>query len=330
MPPDVVRLLAARRIIDPTPLQMLAIPAVRAHKNVFIGGETGCGKTLAYLLPVVERIKQQEASDAPEARPRYPKAVVLVPSNELAQQTKRVIKGLSSALKVRSQALLQEMKPRLLATMMRVPIDVCIATPGHIVRLLAAKKLRLDDALFLVFDEADTLLDERRGFRHDVLHIAETAAKATGQRVQCVCVAATATTAFATELRRLAACLDGSSENPEAASRFTAVLAPGMHRPVRTLRHRFVRISTGGNSKQQAAERLLKANAGAKCLLFVDRIVASKPLISRLRRSGMQQFSWLSAESASDAASTPPPPPHRIFDVLHGFLSVAVSLLLVL
>lgn len=83
-------------IVKPTAIQALAIPPLLAGKNVFIAAQTGTGKTLAYLLPVLQRLRQFEidAGAAYRRRGQRSRAVIVVPTRELVDQTMHVLGAL--------------------------------------------------------------------------------------------------------------------------------------------------------------------------------------------------------------------------------------------
>ncbi len=81
-------------ITRPTDIQSRAIPIVQAGSNILMAGQTGTGKTLAYLLPLIERLKRDEHAGF-DGRASRPRVVILAPTRELAQQVGRVCKALS-------------------------------------------------------------------------------------------------------------------------------------------------------------------------------------------------------------------------------------------
>ena len=146
----IVEALAARGINEPFPVQEMTIPDALAGRDVCGKAQTGSGKTLAFGIPMIERTEP--------ARPRYPHALVLVPTRELAQQ---VNKELSSIAGKRLATLLAvggvAMDPQIDA--LQRGADVVVATPGRAVDLLRARRMALFDLKMLVLDEADQMLE---------------------------------------------------------------------------------------------------------------------------------------------------------------------------
>ncbi|HHB1558624.1 TPA: DEAD/DEAH box helicase [Vibrio parahaemolyticus] len=143
----------------PTDIQALAIPELLAGKDVLALANTGSGKTLAYGLPLLEKL-----SVNPEQ-----KALILVPTRELAMQVSKVINQVGQALELNAVCLCggvdKEQQQQALAT----NPHILVATTGRLVDL-ANNGLDLSNVHYLVLDEADRLLD--MGFWPDVQNIA--------------------------------------------------------------------------------------------------------------------------------------------------------------
>lgn len=146
--------LAAHGITQPTPVQEKVIPLALERKNIFFESETGTGKTLAFLLPLLTHLLQEERKTT------APRILIVSPTVELASQIKE------------AAAQLQESGQRLFKTLLCVggssikrQIEglkekpaVIIGTPARIIDLANLKKLRLKEIAALVIDEADRQL----------------------------------------------------------------------------------------------------------------------------------------------------------------------------
>eukprot|EP00961_Rhodomonas_salina_P051648 693741-Rhodomonas_salina.2 len=87
--PHLIQALLAHGFTHPTEIQKLAKAAVFSKKDVLLHGQTGCGKTLAYLLPLLHRMKRnEEVSGDSRARPKQPRMIILVPTRELGVQVR--------------------------------------------------------------------------------------------------------------------------------------------------------------------------------------------------------------------------------------------------
>jgi ATP-dependent RNA helicase DeaD len=158
--PEVRAALAAMNITEPTPIQVQALPAMLAGRDVIGQARTGSGKTLAFVLPIVERC---------DPRSRAVQALVVVPTRELAVQVGDVVarlapaRGLKQLLLYGGRSLLPEQKA------LQVGAQIVVGTPGRLLDHLRQGNLSLRDLRILVLDEGDEMLD--RGFAPDVERI---------------------------------------------------------------------------------------------------------------------------------------------------------------
>ena len=148
-------------IATPTPIQAQAIPVLLAGRDLLGRAQTGSGKTLAFALPLLEKLEGDGGSG--------PRALVLTPTRELAQQVGDVLATYARSSKLRATALYggAPYGPQLKALASKP--DVLIATPGRLLDHLDRGNLSLDGVTFMVIDEADEML--RMGFIDDVERI---------------------------------------------------------------------------------------------------------------------------------------------------------------
>jgi ATP-dependent RNA helicase DeaD len=142
------------------PVQAKAIPYFQAHRDLMIQSQTGSGKTGAYLLPILDRIKAEKP---------VCQALVLVPTRELAQQVAREAEILGGSIGVRSTAVYGGVGygPQLAA--FQQGVHLVIGTPGRVLDHLLKRSLSLKGLEVLVFDEADRLLS--MGFYPDMKQV---------------------------------------------------------------------------------------------------------------------------------------------------------------
>ena len=154
--PALLRALSARAYTSPTPIQAQAIPAVLQGRDVLGSAQTGSGKTLAFALPLL-----QQQAQAPSIKPRRPRALVLVPTRELAAQVgdefRSLAQHLDAPLKVTIVFGGVSINPQMMG--LRGGTDIVVATPGRLLDLITHNALTLTDIRALVLDEADRLLD---------------------------------------------------------------------------------------------------------------------------------------------------------------------------
>ncbi len=143
----------------PTPIQLEAIPAVLDGRDVWASAQTGSGKTAAFVLPILELLGR--ATDAPRALGRRPvRALVLVPTRELAIQIGEAIKSYGRHLRDRPKTVVAiggvSINPQMMA--LRGGADILVATPGRLLDLIDHNALRIEPVEILVLDEADRML----------------------------------------------------------------------------------------------------------------------------------------------------------------------------
>lgn len=158
--------LAQMGIKEPTPVQAEAIPALRNGRDTIVQAQTGTGKTLAFLLPLYDKIKVQADNI---------QALILIPTRELTLQIAKVAAQLGKAEGVRSLAIyggqdIERQKQKL----GREP-HVIIGTPGRILDHMRRRTINFATTNRIVLDEADEML--RRGFLEDVEQILSTMAR---------------------------------------------------------------------------------------------------------------------------------------------------------
>jgi ATP-dependent RNA helicase RhlE len=154
--PALLRALSARAYTAPTPIQAQAIPAVLQGRDVLGSAQTGSGKTLAFALPLL-----QQVALAPREKPRRSRALVLVPTRELAAQVgeefRSLAQHLDEVLKVTVAFGGVSINPQMMG--LRGGTDIVVATPGRLLDLIDHNALSLTEVRALVLDEADRLLD---------------------------------------------------------------------------------------------------------------------------------------------------------------------------
>ena len=151
--PALLRAVRDQGYHAPTAVQAAALPPALAGRDLLALAQTGSGKTMAFALPLLQRLL-----DAPP-RPG-PQALVLAPTRELAEQTAEVLRGLAASLPRRLKIALAfggvSINPQLMA--LRGGCDLMVATPGRLLDLLDHNGLQLAGVQCLVLDEADRLL----------------------------------------------------------------------------------------------------------------------------------------------------------------------------
>ncbi|HUL24252.1 MAG TPA: DEAD/DEAH box helicase [Streptosporangiaceae bacterium] len=156
--------LAAEGITAAFPIQTLALPIALAGHDIIGQARTGTGKTLAFGIPLLQRLGQPA-----DRRPLAPSALVVVPTRELAIQVAEDLRTAAGSSGVRVLTLYggRAYEPQIEA--LRAAVDVVVSTPGRLLDLARQHHLDLSDVATLVLDEADKMLD--LGFLPDVERI---------------------------------------------------------------------------------------------------------------------------------------------------------------
>ena len=154
--PALVRAAGELGFAAPTPIQSEAIPAALRGADLLGCAQTGSGKTAAFALPLLQRLEQGS-----QHTPRRTRALVLVPTRELAAQVGEVIRSLAQHLPQRPKVAVVfggvSINPQMMG--LRGGADVVVATPGRLLDLVQHNALKLAAVELLVLDEADRLLD---------------------------------------------------------------------------------------------------------------------------------------------------------------------------
>jgi superfamily II DNA/RNA helicase len=126
VPPSFVSVLSEQGIDQPFPIQIATLPDTLAGRDVLGRGRTGSGKTLAFALPLVARLA------GGRRRPRQPRALVLVPTRELANQVLAVVEPLARAARLSATTVFGGVGQRPQVDALARGVDVCIACPGRL------------------------------------------------------------------------------------------------------------------------------------------------------------------------------------------------------
>ena len=148
---DLVDVLIAAGITDPFPIQEMTIPDGLAGTDVLGKAKTGSGKTLAFGLPIVE--------DLAKAKPLHPKALVLVPTRELARQVTKDLRPLVTKRNFDLVTVYGGASMSDQITALESGVELLIATPGRLIDLMERGKARLADVTVVCIDEADQMAD---------------------------------------------------------------------------------------------------------------------------------------------------------------------------
>lgn len=156
--PEILRALQTKKYVDPTPIQSKAIPVIMQGKDLIGCAQTGTGKTAGFTLPVLNRLQQGKS---PSLR-----ALVLVPTRELAMQVHDSVKTYGSNLRLRTALVYGGVGIYPQKEALRRGVDILIATPGRLMDHMRQRTVSFKNLEVLIIDEADRMLD--MGFIADI------------------------------------------------------------------------------------------------------------------------------------------------------------------
>ncbi|NBT49448.1 MAG: DEAD/DEAH box helicase, partial [Actinobacteria bacterium] len=154
--PRLVEALIKMGAITPFPIQQATIPAAISGRDVLGRGKTGSGKTIAFAIPLITKLVAQGSQPR---KPNRPRALVLAPTRELADQIDKTLSQLAKAVGFYTTCIYGGMPQRRQEIAMQRGVDILVATPGRLEDLMAQKIVDLRDVETLVIDEADHMCD---------------------------------------------------------------------------------------------------------------------------------------------------------------------------
>jgi ATP-dependent RNA helicase RhlE len=148
--------LSKHGFVQPTPIQELAIEPALAGRDVVATAQTGTGKTLAFVLPLIHHISSEASQPGAQSGIR---AVILSPTRELAIQISEVFAKMAAGSGIRAAVAVGGLSERVQLQAIRKGAQVLIATPGRLFDFLGRRLVNLSHVRTLVLDEADRMLD---------------------------------------------------------------------------------------------------------------------------------------------------------------------------
>jgi len=247
--------LSTNNFHTPTPVQNSAIPAALSGKDLLATAQTGTGKTLAFLLPVAERLLQTRAAGV--------QALVLVPTRELAIQVEQQFDQLRGRKLNKAALVIGGAAERQQIAALKTA-HLVIATPGRLEDFLRRKLVKLGHIQILVLDEADRMLD--MGFLPAIRRIADTLPKTR----QTLCFSATLDPA-------VAHIVSDFVQNP------LRIAFGSTSKPAASVKLQAFEVAT--NQRLALLQRLLSGEDG-RCLVFVRTKRGADRLTRQLRKAG--------------------------------------------
>lgn len=266
VPARLVEVLHANGMTSAFPIQAATLPDALSGRDVIGRGRTGSGKTIAFAVPTVARLvapTTRTDGAAPQREPRRPRALILVPTRELAAQVAATIIPLARAAKLHVAVIHGGVSAGPQITALN-RADIVVACPGRLEDLISQRHCRLDRVAITVLDEADHMAD--LGFLPAVKRILDQ----TPERAQRLLFSATLDNGVDVLVRRYL-------HNPVTHSVDSA------ESPVPEMEHHMLCVET---SEKAAVVRAL-AGGDERCLLFTRTKHGAKKLALQLNQHGL-------------------------------------------
>jgi ATP-dependent RNA helicase RhlE len=254
--PALMARLDANKFEIPTPVQTACIPPALEGRDVLATAQTGTGKTLGFLIPIIEMMQKAEGKGAI--------ALILLPTRELAMQVEQAFLAVRTSPAQSVALVVGGLAERSQLDAIRRGARLIVATPGRLEDYLKRKLVRLDGAKILVLDEVDRMLD--MGFQPAIARIAT----ALPPVRQTLCYSATLEASVKDVARKYLS-------NPVRVE-IGSVLKPADNVELRT-------FEVEADKKQELLEHLLGAEQGS-FLVFVRTKHGADRVARRLVRSG--------------------------------------------
>ncbi len=261
--PALLRAVTDMGYTEPTPVQAKAIGPILEGHDLLAAAQTGTGKTAAFALPILHKLDAQLPE--PQGR-RAPRALILVPTRELAAQVEESFRTLGAHLRQRSVLIFGGVSPKPQADALARGVDLVIATPGRLIDHLQQRALDLSHIEVLVLDEADRMLD--MGFIRAIRRIIQMLPN----KRQSLLFSAT----FSAEIRELARGLLHNPISIDVAKR---------NAPTELVDHRVYHVENSG--KHPLLSRILQDQPQRQSLVFTRTKHGANRLAERLARDGV-------------------------------------------
>ena len=263
---ELVRAVTEQGYTTPTPIQSQAIPIVLSGRDLLGAAQTGTGKTAGFTLPMLQRFSAQANTSTSPAR--HPiRALILVPTRELAAQVQESVRTYGKHLKLRSTVIFGGVGFNPQADELRRGVDIVVATPGRLLDHVEQRTIDLRQIEILVLDEADRMLD--MGFIPAIRRIL---ALLPAKR-QNLLFSAT----FPDEIRKLAGSFMHDPVTVEVAPR---------NRPVELISQSAYPVDR--DRKREVLAHLVKSNDWRQVLVFTRTKHGANRLAQQLERDGIE------------------------------------------
>ncbi len=261
--PELLRAVADSGYDTPTPIQREAIPVVLAGRDLMAGAQTGTGKTAAFVLPILQRLHEAPAG----VDRRSVRALILVPTRELALQVEESVRTYGTHVPLRSVTVYGGASLPDQVRELEAGAEIVVATPGRLLDLVWRGTIDFGSVEFLVLDEADRMLD--MGFIDDI----RTIISLLPEQRQRLLFSAT----FPDSIKRLTKTLMRDPATVQVTPRNSA-----------TTQVAHVVIRAENEQKRDVLSRLIRGGRISSALVFVRTKHGADRLSNQLYRDGIR------------------------------------------
>lgn len=263
--PELLKALTDSGYLTPTPIQAQAIPLVLQGRDLMAGAQTGTGKTAAFALPVLQKLLPLATSSTSPAR--HPvRALMLVPTRELAIQVEASIKAYAKHTRLRSLVVYGGVDIKTQTPHLKNGVEILVATPGRLLDHIEMKSVQLNQVQMLVLDEADRMLD--MGFMPDLKRILALLPKMR----QNLMFSAT----FSTEIKKLSA---------EFLTNPTLIEVARSNATAENVTQKVYLV--GHEDKHALLAQLLRGSDATQAIVFTKTKLTASRLARQLQREGV-------------------------------------------
>jgi len=260
--PELLRAVADSGYHTPTPIQREAIPVVLAGRDLMAGAQTGTGKTAAFVLPILQRLHEAPA----DIDRRSVRALILVPTRELALQVEESVRTYGTHVPLRSVTVYGGASLPDQVRELEAGAEIVVATPGRLLDLVWRGTIDFGSVEFLVLDEADRMLD--MGFIDDI----RTIISLLPEQRQSLLFSAT----FPDTIKRLTRTLMRDPATVQVTPRNSATTQ---------VEHVVIRVEN--DDKRSVLSRLIRDGRVSSALVFVRTKHGADRLSNQLYRDGI-------------------------------------------
>jgi len=261
--PELLRAVADSGYDTPTPIQREAIPVVLAGRDLMAGAQTGTGKTAAFVLPILQRLHEAPAG----VDRRSVRALILVPTRELALQVEESVRTYGTHVPLRSVTVYGGASLPDQVRELEAGAEIVVATPGRLLDLVWRGTIDFGSVEFLVLDEADRMLD--MGFIDDI----RTIISLLPEQRQSLLFSAT----FPDSIKRLTKTLMRDPATVQVTPRNSATTQ---------VAHVVIRVEN--EQKRDVLSRLIRGGRVSSALVFVRTKHGADRLSNQLYRDGIR------------------------------------------